>query len=219
MQRRKGLSVLPGVGRWALWGAARPSLWVVGTRAHRRLSLPVSSTVTTNLKGSPQTAFPPWALESLWRPGRNEFIGWQEVPLQGRPVARVWQGKNEEGMTVGGGRVLPCHIGALNPMWWRTVAAQAVTVIQRTKTFEPVTLVLLDTALGGIAWCSLTLSVAWPASAQSLGLAAFLSWVPPAAVSHRNSPWLHCRPGKLFQVHGMWALPSLLFSFFFFLPS
>lgn len=141
MQRRKVLSILWGLGHWACWGANQPSLWVVGTRVCRRLSLPISSTVTINLKGSPQTAFLPWALESLLRPGRNEFIGWQEVALQGRPVTRVQQGKNEEGMTVGDGRVLPCHIGTLTNVM-EDGGSPRGGILQRTKTCEPVTLAL-----------------------------------------------------------------------------
>lgn len=72
--------------------------------------------------------------------------------MQGRPVAGVWQEKSEEGMTVGGGGgVLPCHVGALSPTQWRTVAAQAVTVMQRTKIRELVTLARLDTIFVAIA--------------------------------------------------------------------
>ena len=65
------------------------------------------------------------------RPGGNESLGRQEVALLacGQGVA----GEDGKKWLVGGSKVCPYQVGALSPMLWKKVAAQAVTLIQWTK--------------------------------------------------------------------------------------
>lgn len=60
-----------------------------------------------------------------------EWIPWEVALLAcGQGVA----GEDGKKWLVGGGKICPYQVGALNPMLWKRVTAQAVTLIQWTKT-------------------------------------------------------------------------------------
>lgn len=212
MWREKALSVLLGLG----CELAEDGPALAGSCEHRSLQaaglfflvspLPPPKAVwsqgTTNPRGLPQTTFPPWALQSLLRPGGNEFTGWLEAALQGRPAARVWWGKYEEEMVVGGGGVFPHQVGALNLMWWkrRSVSPGSGSYAEdKDNSTQAGHVGPVRRHLVGVA-ASLSLNLVRSASWWSLRLAACLSGTPPdirlspatGEKSHFRSTWGGC---------------------------